>query len=188
MLHQDLQILPSSNSGLSCLKWLSWVLRKGAACRWVIPVMGRRGGHFVKPLGKALLGRQGMIWAGCLCRAPTGWFDNKMWFGKQISLCLLHPAIPCQTAKCWGYSGASDLTLTCFTHLVLLQLLIKHNICVPEISNKHVPCYGSCSVNMDGSQCFLSRTGLSESEMQIRAKENWKPVCIFITWCSADLS
>lgn len=94
-------------------------------------------GHFVKPLGKALLGRQDMTWEGCPFRSPTGWFDNKMWFGKQISLCLLHPAMPCQTAKCWGYSGASDFTLTCFIHLVLLQLLIKHNICVPEMSKKH---------------------------------------------------
>lgn len=78
---------------------------------------GRGWGGFVRSLGKALLGRQDMIWAGCLCRAPTGWFDSKVQFGQQILLFLLYPATPSQTAKCWACSGASGFTLF---YLVLL--------------------------------------------------------------------
>lgn len=36
--------------------------------------------------------------------------------------------------------------LSCFIHFVWLQLLIKHNTCVSEMSSKHLPHYGLCYV------------------------------------------
>lgn len=61
MLHRDLQILPSPNSGLSCEKTQLGDEKKGAACKWAVPKMGGGWGGFIRALDNSLLGRQDMM-------------------------------------------------------------------------------------------------------------------------------
>lgn len=87
---------------------------------------------------------------GCLYRASMGWFDNTVCdLGRQILLFEFLPsnALPnCEASRRIDWCFRLYFVLSCFIHFVLLQLLIKHNTCVSEMSSKHLPHYGLCYV------------------------------------------
>jgi len=78
-----------------------------------------------------------------------GQFDNTVCgLGREILLFeILHSnAMPNCEALRIDWCFRLYFVLSCFIHFVLLQLLIKHNTRVNEMSSKHLPHYGFCYV------------------------------------------
>lgn len=71
-----------------------------------------------------------------------------MILGRQILLFEILPSNFLPNCEVWRVDWCFRLlfVLSCFIHFVLLQLLIKHNTCVNEMSSKHLPHYGFCYV------------------------------------------
>lgn len=82
------------------------------------------------------------------------------WFGPQqtnLSLRLLpSSSLPNCEELSIDWCFRLCFGLSCFTHFVLLQLLIKHKARVNEMSSKHLPHYGFCYVrNYEWEPVFL---------------------------------
>lgn len=76
-------------------------------------------------------------------------WQRSVWFG-QTNFTLWDSSQQClansEASRRIDWCFRLYFVLSCFIHFVLLQLLIKHNICVSEMSRKHLPHYGLCYV------------------------------------------
>lgn len=90
----------------------------------------------------------GMIWQ------YSGWFASCQ---TNLSLRLLpSSSLPNCEELSIDWCFRLCFGLSCFTHFVLLQLLIKHKARVNEMSSKHLPHYGFCYVrNYEWEPVFL---------------------------------
>lgn len=90
----------------------------------------------------------GMIWQ------YSGWFGSRQ---TNLSLRLLSSSsLPNCEELSIDWCFRLCFGLSCFTHFVLLQLLIKHKARVNEMSSKHLPHYGFCYVrNYEWEPVFL---------------------------------
>lgn len=68
--------------------------------------------------------------------------------------------------------------LPCFINLILLQLLVKHNICISEMSNKHC---GSCSVRSNGWESVFLVQNKTFRIKDVNMSQRKSIVCILIT-------